>query len=462
MRKRSSLATIADTPVLPPPAAKRPESLRGRLARLFPESPRRQVGARHVLLASLVVVIGTAISLGRTTGTGPFQSIWEEDARNLLTDALNGTWSNTLFLPYVGYYQVGPRILAEIATFFPISWAAAVLSIEAAGLTALMALGVYVASGSHLRHPLARFLVAAPLLFSPTAENWVSEIYNRPACIQFFLVYTVFWMILWAPASRTGRIVQVSVVGLAAFSTFLVVFLIPLALLRVYVRRDRVAAAMTLLLMAGAALNLYGLASGVVSRSFVTPRYEPGWALLSYVAWAVPHSLFGWRLALPVTDHVVVTNLALIIGAWLVIGAVVAVALRRLTRPQWLLAAVAGAHSVVLLCVTIMSNGVITQRYLLPVEMLLFTTLAALLVPAERLRPGWATAPLAVLVAFVLVISAFNYRWDDTFRHRSPRWTDQIRQAAVTCETPGRQNVVVRSGPEPYYSLVTVPCRVLK
>jgi hypothetical protein len=456
------LTTVADEPALLAPAAERPESLRGRLARLFPESPRRQVGTRQVLLASLMVVIGTAISLGRTTGTGPFQSIWEEDARVLLTDALNRPWSNTLFLPYVGYYQVGPRILAKIATFFPISWAAAVLSVEAAGLTALMALGVYVASRSHLRHPLARFLVAAPILFSPTAENWVAEIYNRPACLQFFLVYTVFWMILWAPASRAGRIVQVSVVGLAAFSTFLVVFLIPLALLRVYVRRDRVAAAMTLLLMAGTALNVYGLASGVTDRSFVTSRYDPGWALLSYVTWAVPHSLFGWRLAMPLNDPPLVRNLPLIIGAWLVVGAAVVVALRRLTRPQWMLATVAGAHSVALLCMTVMSNGVITQRYLVPVEMLLFTTLVALLVPAERLRPGWATAPLAVLVAFVLVISAFNYRWDDTFRHRSPRWTDQIRQAVVACETPGRKDIIVRSGPEPYYSWVNVPCRVLK
>jgi hypothetical protein len=110
---------------------------------------------------------------------------------------------------------------------------------------------------------------------------------------------------------------------------------------------------------------------------------------------------------------------------------------------------------------TIMSNGGVTQRYLMPVEMLLFTAIVALLVPAEGLRPAVTYAPIVAFTVLVLVVSAFNYRWTNTYRHDAPRWTDQVKLAAIECQQPGRREVSVRSGPRPWYSLVTVPCHAL-
>jgi hypothetical protein len=72
-----------------------------------------------------------------------------------------------------------------------------------------------------------------------------------------------------------------------------------------------------------------------------------------------------------------------------------------------------------------------------------------------------ARAPIAVFVALVLVISAFNYRWHDTWRAKGPLWTKQVHEAALACKTPGRREAQVRSGPKPWYSLVIVPCHVL-
>jgi hypothetical protein len=85
----------------------------------------------------------------------------------------------------------------------------------------------------------------------------------------------------------------------------------------------------------------------------------------------------------------------------------------------------------------------------------------ALLQPAANLRLRQALAPLAALATVVLVASAVNYRWDDTFRHRSPRWSDQVAKAAVECRAAGTRDVQIRSGPAPYYSLVMVPCHNL-
>ncbi len=455
-----STATAVETPPAPAPRS-RQEDARQFLERLFPPSEPRPIRRRNVLLGLLAVAVGTVVSLARTTGTGPFQSIWEEDARDLLTDALNRPGAYNLVKPYVGYFQVGPRALAEVATFFPLSWAAAVLSLEAAILTAAMTLAVYVASGALLRNPLARFMVAAPMLFSPTAENILSEIYNRPATLQFFLVYTVFWLMLWVPGGRWGRAVQVGVVGLSAISTFLVVLLIPLAVVRLYVRRDKLSAWLLGFLLTGAFIQSAGLHYRLTNRNFVTPYYHPEWALGGFVTWAVPHSLLGYHLAQGTSDvqRTNSHNIAVVVAAWLVLAAVVAVAVRRLTRPMWLLATVAAAHCVALLSMTVMANGALTQRYLVPVEMLLFTAMVALLMPAaERFKPTTAYAPLAVFTVFVLVVSAFNYRWHNTWRAQAPRWTDQVKLAAAACKDNGRRTVVVRSGPAPWWSLVTVPC----
>ncbi len=304
---------MVSTVVAPPAVRALPERGVG----LFPAAPCRPVRPRDVVLAVLAVAAGTGVSLARTTGTGPFQSIWEEDARDLLTGALTNPGAFNIVKPFVGYFQVGPRLLAEFAAFFPVSWAAAVLSTEAAVVTALLTLVVYVSSGTHLRHPLARGLVAAPMLFSPVAENVFAEVYNRPAALQFFVVYAVFWLMLWVPAGRPGRGVLVGVVGLSAFSTFLVVLFLPLAAVRVYARRDRTSVALLGMLTAGAALQMSGLVLGLTNRSFTTPRYEPAWALGSFVTWALPQSLLGYRWAHHTGDVAHTGNWLLVVLPWL-------------------------------------------------------------------------------------------------------------------------------------------------
>ncbi|WP_203913362.1 hypothetical protein [Rhizocola hellebori] len=443
--------------------------MRQQLSKLFPETEARPRPKRALLWSALAVFAGTIVSLARTTGAGPFQTIWEEDARDLLTDALMSPTAYNLVKPYVGYFQVGPRIMGEVAALFPISWAAAILSIQAAMLCAVLALGVYIASGTHLRHPLARFLVSAPMLFSPTAENWASEIYNRPATIQFFLVYAMFWFVLWVPGGRAGRIVQVAAIGMSAISTFLVVILIPLAVVRLWVRRDRLSLMMAGLLTSGLVIQMAGLYFGLTDRNFASPRQDPFWALQSFVLWAMPHSMLGWNQAWMLSEHPVSLDHVLrAVVAWLIVLAAVAVAFYRLTRPRWLLAAVAFAHAVALACMTIMANGMITQRYLLPVEMLIFTALAALLIPASRPMAdrrafALAHAPLAVLTCFLLLVSAVNYRHNDTYRHKGPLWTQQVKLGAESCsEWSARREVTLRSGPAPYYSLVVVPCHVFR
>jgi hypothetical protein len=406
----------------------------------------------------------------RTTGTGPLQSIWEEDARDILNDALMLPTIEAVAKPAVGYHVVVPRLLGELATLFPLGWAAAVLSISAAIVTALLALLVYVASGPHLRHPLARFLVSAPVITAPVAENFVAEVYNRPVCLHFFALYTVFWVLLWAPAGRRGRVVAVVTVGLTAFSTAIAVFLIPLALLRLAVRRDRSSAAMATLLIVAAALNTTVDGDRGDVAGF---RLEPKWAAVHFVVWAVPNSILGFRATSDLVNitgdfhDVVARNVYLIALAWALIAVAVlaaAVAARRgWVRPAWGLALVAAGHSAVILCLMLMANRIVTQRYLVPAELLLFAALIALLRPARPTDWRKGAVMLSVFGAFLTAISVHNFRFDDTNRARAPRWTDQIAEAAARCRAdPGLAHVVVRGGPQPHWSIVLVPCAELR
>lgn len=441
--------------------------------RLDPENgPEKRSTSRRALAAGAgAVAVCAAVSLLRTSGTGPFQSVFEEDARDVLTDALDTSTAKALIEPIAGYYVLAPRLLGEFATLFPVSWMAAVLSVSSAVICGLLAVLVYVASGAHLPHRSARLLVSAPMLLAPVAENHAAELYNRPVCLHFFALYALFWVLVWPAATRPSRAAALVTAGLTAASTILAVGLVPLALLRLAVRRDRHSLAMAALLTAGAAVQV---TSALTADSRGRPgeaRVDPLWALSRFVGWAVPESILGFRgtSGLYVPDaqfaSALSRNALAVAAAWAVVLLVIAVAAlgarRGLLRPRWVLAGALAAHSAGLLMLEIMANGWVSQRYLLAPSLLLFAALVVLLLP----EPGTANRgliPLGGLALLLLVTGAANFRQTDTHRHDAPRWTEQVREAAVRCgQDRGLAAVAVRGGPSRYPSWVIVPCHEL-
>jgi hypothetical protein len=446
------------------------------LETLFPAAPAVKITRMHWIAAVVAVLAGTAVSLFRVTGTGPFQTIWEEDSRDILTDALNMSGLKAVIRPAVGYYIIFPRLLGELATLFPISWAAAVLSISSALVTALLALTVYVASAAHLSHRVPRLLAAAPILFAPVAENFLSEVYNRPVCLHFFALYTLFWVLLWTPSGRGGRWSALAIVFFTATSTVLVAGMLPLAALRVVVRRDRYGLLALLTILGGSALHYSANVRGLTSRAGINETVlDPVWALKMFGDETVPLSMLGFRWAKVLAFGPDVTTSLL---GWLVVVVIVAVgafaAWKRWTRPPWLLLTVTLLHAVALHCMMVMAGGGAAMRYVLVVELLLFAALGMLMSPAPRetadaAPAGWRprfdrrTAPVLALAAYVLVVGAVNYRFEDTYRHNSPRWKDQIVAASELCRSePQLQHVWIRTAPQPWYSLVYVPCHEVR
>lgn len=440
----------------------------GPLSRLFPDTTGRSITWYGLLLG---VAVGTVLSLLRTTGTGALQTIFEEDARDILTGALDTSGLKAVLTPVQGYFVVGPRLLGELATLFPISWAAGVLSFSSAVVTALLAVQVYAASGAHLRSRLARLAVAAPLLVAPVAETMFMEIYNRPVCLHFFAMYALFWVLVWTPGTRAGRVGALVTVGMTGVSTALIVGYLPLAALRAITRRDRMSIGMFGLVAAGSALQILAATTslGGVDRNNGM-RLDPAWALGQFAEWALPVTLFGRRSAhydpAITPEGFVPTNTGILL-AWVIVALMVAVAVlgARLgfLRPAWLLAAGLGGHSVALLALQIMVNGWSAQRYLMAPAALLIAALVVLLRPAPGAGRRLAVAPLAVFCAFLLVVATVNYRNDETYRHDAPRWSDQVSKAARWCaEDLSRGALMIAGAPAPMASNVVIPCHELR
>jgi hypothetical protein len=454
------------------------ESHREFFAGLFRTARPSRFTWRALGLVVLATLGGALVSLLRVTGTGALQSIWEEDARDILDGALNTHGWGAIWRPVAGYFVVGPRLLGQLASLFPLSWAAAVLSISSALIIGLLVVLVYCATEPFFPGVgigrIARLAVSVPILIAPVAENRFAEVYDRPVCLHFFAMYAMFWVLLWSPATVRGRVAALLTTVLTGVSTILVIGLLPLAAVRLIARRDRYSIALSALVFGGSLFQALGVWTGVAVRGTGSAMHlDPYWVLRTFAGWGLPTSVLGFRATRGISGADVGGGAAqhwpVVALAWLLVVAVVLGAWlgarRGWLRPQWTLAAAAGIGAVWLYALTAVANGDITYRYLVPVSLLLYAGAVALLWPAPRpARPVVSprVAGFAVLVLGVLVAAGFNYRWTDTNRAHAPLWTDQVRLASQACRAePELDEVIVRGGPLPWWSIVRLPCHEL-
>jgi hypothetical protein len=349
-------------------------------------------------------------------------------------------------------------LVTEVAAALPIDWAPGVMSVEAALSVSLIGLLAYTVSGPYLGHPALRLLTAVPAVAVPAGASWVD---NDVATLQFPLVYALFWALLWVPSTRAGRVVAVVVTTLASFTTPLAVTLVPLALLRLVVRRDRLGWAVTAALGAGVALQFGGGMLGYASRDGIgVPRYNPIWALYQYLHHAVPSAVFGQRWTYDQVDShasfcasfTVVhrtEHRALVAGATVLLGALVYCGLRY-GRPAWALAIVAIATSYLVYALSIMSLGCVTNRYFIAPTMLLYAAAAAVLrprpsPPADAARSGPLGRPAVAFLTLFAIVLVVNLRTDGPRTTTSTRWNQDMVRARHDCAW-GRPSVTVDTG----------------
>ncbi|MEU5940852.1 hypothetical protein ABZ807_17045 [Micromonospora sp. NPDC047548] len=439
--------------------ARRPLSARlpALIQALFAVRPTRRPSWRAVAVGVGAVALGTAVGLLRQPGVGALDTMWAEDGQVFFSEAVRQGPLSALTTSYAGYYHAVPRLLAGVAALVPAEAASAVLAVEAALCTALVALLVYTASGAHLASTLSRLLVSVIVVVVPVAQD---DTLNSIANLHWYGLYALFWVLIWAPAGRAGRFVAAAVVLLVSASDILSVVFLPLALLRALrrpdaERREPHAMLLAAALAVGLAVQFAGLLIGSSSRALAP---DPLRAASGYLLRAVPAPLIGERW---LGQEITARSLVLAALAWLVVAAAVLLAYARVVRPGWALALVAALHSAALYVLPVLLSGVATPRYAVAPAMLLVTALVALVQP----RPAGAavgamrrstTAPLYVLAALLAVVAAVNLRVDNR-RADGPGWSAELERAAASCSEGATARVpVAPRGDRPW--LVEIPC----
>ncbi|HEX7164290.1 MAG TPA: hypothetical protein VF223_23990 [Trebonia sp.] len=416
---------------------------------LFRRTESGPVGWRKIALAAACVAAATAVSLSRTVGAGSLNTIWIEDAKYLLHQALNNSFWHTLALPISGYYQEPARILTGIAVRFPLSWTPGVMAIFAAAQYAMYGLVAYIASGPHLRSPWLRLLIAAPVCAIPLAYTQVN---NDLITVQFFGLYGAFWTVLWIPGTRAGRILSPLVMATVSWTAVLSVVFAPLIAARLVVDRSKNAWCLALLWAGGVWLQFSETALGR-SHHQLYGSNSLFFVLKNYVTRVVPRALFGERsLGGPGADYrgntatpLHITNLAahnaLVACAWAVVLVIVALAVARFTDPNWTLAGVAALFSVgIFLEEMLINTPVVQPRYVIAPALLLYTALAALMRPRqpEGATRAWTAVrwlPAAGFAVLLLVAVTLNFRVTNG-RTTSPAWTNVVATAHGACAMP--------------------------
>ncbi|GAA4434434.1 hypothetical protein [Phytohabitans houttuyneae] len=402
---------------------------------------------RGVALGAAAVAAGTALGLLRQPGAGALDTIWAEDGGVFLAEAVRQGPFDALVTSYAGYFHAVPRLMAAVATLFPAGAASTVLALQAALAVSLLAVLVFVASGSHLTGTLSRVLVSAVVVVVPVAQG---DVLNSIANFHWYGLYALFWMLVWTPSRPTGRAVAVAVTLLVAASDIVAVVFVPLAIWRAVRRsegggRDRHGIALAGGLGVGLLIQFVGLLSGSSERA-LSP--DPVLAVTGFLLRAVPAPLIGERW---LGDAVDARWVALAAVAWLVVGAAFLVAYTRRTRPAWTLAIVAGLHAAALYMVPVLLAGTATPRYAVAPAMLVVTALVALLQPAGSRLPLYALTALLALVAVV------NLRVDNT-RADGPGWDAELGAVREECVRQPDGTVEVAIPPD--WS-VSLPCSYL-
>jgi hypothetical protein len=413
-------------------------------AEVFREPAGSPVTWRKVLAAIAFTAGCAALSLARTGGPGALNSIWIEDAGNFLNDALHKSVLTTLTTQMNGYYDVVPRAITAIAVAAGgVTFAPAIMSAAAALQYAGYALLAFVASGPHLRSVPLRLLVSVPAVVIPLGYTQVN---NDLATVQFIALYGVFWLLIWRPAGSAALAAKITaavvMLGITLTSILPLLFA-PLVAARLIADRSKAAISLAACWALGIIVQWSVHLRGLSNRpgNWYT---SPLWAARNYVTRAVPRAIFGERAlggpgtnaeGRPVPLHITsqAAHDMLIAGAWLVVIAVIAVALARLTDPHWPLAVTAGAFSVLVFLGEIVNNLPIVQpRYVIAPALLLYLAIAAMLRPRQTAGvTGWL--PAGVFAAVLLAAVAVNYRVTSNGRAQSPAWTSVVAHAHSEC-----------------------------
>ena len=155
-------------------------------------------------------------------------TLWAEDGRNFLQDALSFGPLGSLFLPYAGYLHTLPRIVAALTVqFVPVQFFALSMTAGACLAAGVMASIVYVCTRDVLSWVPARMLIASLTVLTPLVPR---EVLGNMANLHSLVLWTMLWVLLYRPRTRAGRYALMIFALLGTLTEIESVFLLPLLL----------------------------------------------------------------------------------------------------------------------------------------------------------------------------------------------------------------------------------------
>ncbi|MFL5780206.1 MAG: hypothetical protein ACJ760_02730 [Thermoleophilaceae bacterium] len=362
-----------------------------------------------------------------------WDSLWTEDGKIFLQQALSQHFLNTLASSYYGYLHTVPRLISNVATWFPIEDMPLVMALLTTFVIALLVVYVFEASGAWIASPIVRGLLALAVAFAPVTAM---EISGTVGNLHWYLVYASFWAVICPWRTRGWLIASTTVVLASVLSDPLTAVLLPIALLLALAARDRRSWLLPAAIVGGLVVQ-FGLRDegttffggddwSVLPRVFAERVTSSVLAGDRYLG-----DLFGYRTGSPFAwGSLIVVTLLVAAGIWRLRG-----------RRRWLLVLSAGM-AVTYYLVPIYSRGTIglfishpwllaSTRYIYLPVLFLLTALgfAADRRSPDRRRPGVRELAFAVLLLGTMATSyAAPNRTEG-----SPSWRLQVGQAKVAC-----------------------------
>ncbi|HUR78340.1 MAG TPA: hypothetical protein VMZ22_10360 [Acidimicrobiales bacterium] len=409
-----------------------------------------------------LIPVGAGFGMLRASSALATTTVWAEDGREFLTDAIHHGFAGSLLRPYNGYLHVPSRLVAFAASV-DLPRAALILATLSCLVQSALAAFVYFASRGHIHQRTLRAVVAASVVLLPVAAG---ETLANAANLHWFFMFAAFWAVVSVAGGWPTRGLAATVVFFAMTSDPFPIVLAPLVLLRLKAALPAVERFLVpAVFFAAAAMQIFTVATA--PRAVFPPSYLGAAkifplrvSLPTALGFDLPSQLFtrlGWLAAVAAAVAAVFLIVTLFLCG---------------DRKSWhcVVAALAfGFGMFVLYAGMRWADGLLpvrgnslfhtNSRYSVTPGLLLLSAVAILL---GRLRHDRARK--LMIGSFVLVLAPMwilDFRVETT-RGQDPTWADSYNAAVMECRSgASRALIEVQPVSRPIPWAVDAPCESL-
>jgi hypothetical protein len=410
-----------------------------------------------------LLALAVLLQLARIGFSASLNSLWAEDGQVFLQGALTNS-VKVVGSEYAGYLVVFERLVAELASALPLRDAPVVFSGMAALFAGFSGLAVWHGSAGHITNPYLRATLAIVTVLVPVGGL---ETIDAASYASWYMLFASFWLLVWRPRTDLGAVLAALFIALTALSNPEIWFLLPLAVLRTVVVRDRRDA----IPVAG-----FWIASALQAVAVLRSSYEGVEALWTHDIWTVvmqrvvDGSVLGLRIGGVAWEH-----LGWVLLWFLLVALLVGLAIG-LCRGGWrprALAVVALPTGLIMFVFSIYQRAVATPmvwprtqwfadagRYsVFPVLLIISVSFAILSDLEGDGRRRFCSRASAAAIVIVLVSTAGSF-WARELQARGiPPWKAGVDHAAAVCTAQKGSAAAIPTSP-PGFSLY-LPCSTI-